>query len=74
MDAPQIVHSRQVIYEGSREIVLEPKEKKSNMYYVYAKGSLQGIYSAVNQAVQMADEELGSGSECETADRVGEGK
>lgn len=59
VDAPQIVHSRQVIYEGSREIVLEPKEKKSNMYYVYAKGSLQGIYSAVNQAVQMADEELG---------------
>ena len=56
---PQVVKSRFLIYEGSKEIALEPKEKKDDAYYVYAKGYLDSIYPAVNQAIQRADEALG---------------
>ena len=56
---PQVVRCRQQIYEGSKEIILEPKEKSKDVYYVYAKGSLEGIYRSANQAIRRADEALG---------------
>ena len=56
---PQIVRSRQVIYEGSRKIVLEPKEMKEEQYFVYAKGVLDSMNSSANIAVQRADAALG---------------
>lgn len=56
---PQVVRCRQQIYEGSKKIVLEAKEKSENLYYVYAKGSLEGIYRSANQAIRRADETLG---------------
>lgn len=56
---PQVVRCRQQIYEGSKEIVLEAKEKSEDLYYVYAKGSLDGIYRSANQAICRADEMLG---------------
>lgn len=56
---PQVVRCRQQIYEGSKEIVLEAKEKSEDLYYVYAKGSLDGIYRSANQAIRRADEMLG---------------
>lgn len=56
---PQVVRCRQQIYEGSKTIVLEAKEKSEDLYYVYAKGSLDGIYSSANQAIRRADEALG---------------
>lgn len=59
VDMPQVVTSRQVIYEGSKEIVLETKARDENMYYVYAKGALDSMYTSVNLAIQKADEELG---------------
>lgn len=56
---PQVVKCRQLIYEGSKEIILETKPREANMYYVYAKGSLDSTYMSVNLAVQRADEMLG---------------
>lgn len=56
---PQVVRCRQQIYEGSKAIVLEAKEKSEDLYYVYAKGSLDGIYSSANRAIRRADEALG---------------
>ncbi|MDY3918674.1 MAG: hypothetical protein SOZ59_06685 [Candidatus Limivivens sp.] len=57
--APQITGSRQVVYEGSRVIVLEPKETVQNLYYVYAKGKLNSACTAINTAVNQANELLG---------------
>lgn len=56
---PQVVRCRQQIYEGSKEIVLEAKEKSEDLYYVYAKGSLEGICRSANEAIRKADEMLG---------------
>lgn len=58
-DAPQVVRCRQQIYEGSRKIVLEAKEKPENVYYVYTRGSLEGVYTAAGKAIRQADEGLG---------------
>lgn len=56
---PQVIRCRQQIYEGSREIVLETKAQREDVYYVYAKGMLDGMYRSINQAVRRADEALG---------------
>ncbi|MDO5423496.1 MAG: hypothetical protein Q4F41_07200 [Eubacteriales bacterium] len=57
--ASQIVRSRQVIYEGSKIVTLEPKETDQNLYYVYAKGKLDSTYTAISQAVNRANDQLG---------------
>lgn len=62
--APQVVYCRQQIYEGSRKIVLEAKERSEDLYYVYAKGSLEGIYRFAKQAIRKADENLGVVVDC----------
>lgn len=56
---PQVVKSRQIIYEGSKEIALETNPRDESLYYVYAKGSLDSMHTSVNLAVQRADEALG---------------
>ena len=56
---PQIVRSRQVIYEGSKIVSLETRQSTEELYYVYAKGKLDSAYTAISQAVKRADEEYG---------------
>lgn len=56
---PQIARSREILYEGSRTIVLDPKVDEEQVYYVYAKGELDSIYTSVSMAIQRADEALG---------------
>lgn len=56
---PQIVRSRQVIYEGSKIVSLENRQSTEELYYVYAKGKLDSAYTAISQAVKRADEEYG---------------
>lgn len=55
----QLVKSREVLFEGSRVIVLSTQEEKDDVYYVYAKGKLDSIYTSANMAVKQADELLG---------------
>lgn len=55
----QVVHSRQIIYEGSRTVELPDIKTDEVLYYVYAKGQLDSIYVNVNTAVNRADEVLG---------------
>lgn len=45
--------------EPAPEIVLEPEEPEGEQYYVYGRGKLQMICTAVNEAVQAADEQVG---------------
>jgi hypothetical protein len=56
---PQVIHCKQQIYEGSKTISLEAKEKSSDVYYVYAKGSMYGIYDSVKEAICQADDNMG---------------
>ena len=58
-EPPRLIKCRQQIFEGSKEIILEPKKKSEDLYYVYAKGYLDGIYTSANQAIRRADEMLG---------------
>lgn len=57
--SPEVVRSKQVLYEGSRKIILDPQENDEEIYYVYAKGRLDGIYTSPSIAVSRADETLG---------------
>ena len=57
--ALQLVRGREAIFEGSRVIVLSTQEEKRDVYYVYAKGKLDSIYTSVNTAIKRADEMVG---------------
>lgn len=56
--APKLLTPKQVLYEESREIVLE-RPKDVGRFYVFAKGKIQGIYGNLIEAVQVADEHAG---------------
>ncbi len=56
---PQIVRSREVLYEGSKTITLDPEPIQEQLYYVYAKGELDSMYASVNTAIKRADETFG---------------
>lgn len=56
---PQVVRSRQVLLEGNHTVSIQSKEKSESLYYVYANGKLDSIYSNANAAVKRADEMLG---------------
>ena len=56
---PQIVYAQQMADADTVKVAIASKERSEDMYYVYAKGHLDGVYTAVNQAVQRANEQLG---------------
>ena len=55
----QIVRSQEIIYEGSKEVTLETRENTQKLYYVYAKGRLYDSYTAINKAINAANELMG---------------
>jgi len=57
--APQIVKTQLIINEGVQESNIKTRPRNEDIYYVYAKGSLDGMYQNINQAVIRADEMLG---------------
>lgn len=49
---------KEVLIEGGRSFIPEDHEQK-DYYYVYARGGLTGVYSKVNEAVNIASENNG---------------
>ena len=56
---PEIVRSKVIKYQVPRYIELPAGTRLASRYYVYAFGSLQGVYSGVNEAVAEADSRVG---------------
>lgn len=50
---------KEVLLENVNNIRLERVEEEENVYYVYCKGKLDGVYFSATEAVQRADEEAG---------------
>ena len=57
--APQVIRSRETIQEGTASVKLEASGERQELYYVYAKGRLYDVCTAINTAVKSADENLG---------------
>lgn len=58
---PQVLYAKQVKSESdvTGEVKIKAKERTEEIYYVYAKGHLDSMYTAISEAVQRADEQLG---------------
>lgn len=56
---PQVVKSKIITYETSRNVDIPVNHGKQNLYYVYAGGELEGIYTYPNEAIVRADELMG---------------
>lgn len=56
---PQILYAKQVMDGSAGQVSIPAKERSEELYYVYAKGHLDSIYTAISQAVQRANEQLG---------------
>lgn len=56
---PQIVRGKEILYDGTNTLTLEEETTQDELYYVYAKGELDSMYTSVSAAVQRADETLG---------------
>lgn len=56
---PQVVRSRMILNENDRTTSIDPKEPDGELYYVYAKGRLDGIYEHANTAIMRADSQFG---------------
>ena len=56
---PQVVRSKIITYETSRTLDIPVKQEKQELYYVYAGGTLEGIYTYPNEAIVRADELVG---------------
>lgn len=56
---PQTVRSRMIVNETEREVTIGEKEHNEELYYVYAKGRLEGIYENANTAIVRANELFG---------------
>ena len=73
VSALQLLTPKEVLFEGRRDVALsdstgdgsdESREQSStsadsDLYYVYARGYMKGIYREVNEAVNKADDEAG---------------
>ena len=57
--APKVIRSRETIQEGTASVKLEASGEREELYYVYAKGKLYDVCTAINTAVKTADENLG---------------
>ncbi|MCI8416211.1 MAG: hypothetical protein HFI33_01710 [Lachnospiraceae bacterium] len=58
MTEPNKLTPKQVVFEGSRTVVLEEKEPMER-YYVYGQGGVAGSYSTVREAIVAADAAMG---------------
>lgn len=58
---PQILYAKQVKAEGEEaaEVSIPAKKQTEELYYVYAKGHLDSMYTTISEAVQRADDQLG---------------
>lgn len=54
----QTLYAKQTSGDGA-QVTIPAKERSEEVYYVYAKGHLDSIHMAVNQAVQRANDQLG---------------
>ncbi len=54
-----VLTPEEVLYEGGRELAIEETEDQQEIYLVYAKGEIIGIYDMVYEAVNVADEQSG---------------
>lgn len=57
-EKPQVLYAQQV-QTDSVEIAISAKERSEELFYVYAKGRLDSMYTAINQAVKRANDQLG---------------
>lgn len=56
---PQIVRSKIITYDTARTLDIPANHEKQELYYVYAGGTLEGIYTYPNEAIVRADELVG---------------
>lgn len=56
---PQVVRSKIITYDTSRTVDIPVNHDKQKLYYVYASGGLDGIYTYPNEAIVRADEKVG---------------
>lgn len=56
---PQILYAQQIVSETMPQVAIAARERSEDLYYVYAKGRLDHIYPAVNEAVRRANDQLG---------------
>lgn len=54
-DSPNIVTSKLVSHSGSREITIPRSTSYEGLYFVYAGGRLQELFTRANEAVTLAD-------------------
>lgn len=56
---PQIVKSKIITYETSRTLDIPVNHDRQKLYYVYAKGTLDSIFTYPNEAIVRADDTVG---------------
>lgn len=57
-EEPKKLTPKQVVFEGSRTVALEPEESMER-YYIYGQGGVAGSYGSVREAVTAADAAMG---------------
>lgn len=58
-EAPQVVHAKLLVDDGSRTIQIPSNAKKEQLYYVYAGGSMESRWTTASEAIRRADEKVG---------------
>ena len=56
---PKVVRSSMLVQKEAKNITIPYADNEEEIYYVYAKGSLAGMYENANTAIVKADELLG---------------
>ena len=56
---PQVVRSKIITYDTSRTLEIPVNQERQQLYYVYASGHLDSIYTYPNEAIVRADEKVG---------------
>lgn len=57
--AVKLLTPKEVLFEGGRNLALKAEEKNTEHFYVYAKGSLAGVFEDANRAVNLASDVAG---------------
>ena len=56
---PKVIRSSMMVENGNKTVMIPYQEDTQEIYYVYAKGQLAGMYEHANTAIVKADELLG---------------
>ena len=56
---PKVIRSSMMVENGNKTVTIPYQEDTQEIYYVYAKGQLAGMYEHANTAIVKADELLG---------------